>query len=1139
MTNKLNPVISELELSYTNSWYERTLAIDSPEWKKIRREVIKRAHNRCSFCAIGLSKYLTVDHIDGDATNNELTNLRANCPACDKIRHCGLAGINGELEVWNSQFSQTEIVQLTHDYFLANDQIPTANQIDHTAQKTSQTPFEVASRRFTFENSKQDPSLLNARAFFTPKMDFSYLYFKIWEAISNEPSVVVDMITAAASPAEQLLISTLNEQQQLAVLCQNQKICVIAGPGCGKTKTLISRIIFLVSRGVEIEQILVLTFSRKAIKEIRRRVREQLPASGRNSNIFNLHGFCYNFLRQHISWLGIKRDFQICDQDQQNSLIKRILKENLNLAKGNDTKTIREIERQIALAKIKAIRNARLINFEDLYGLSRLVAPHYQTYLEENEMLDFTDLLLKTFIILSESKPIREQTRAHFSHLLIDEFQDINNIQWEIINLLRNKDAMLFLVGDPNQSIYGFQGSSPDLIRSLQQRGEWINIYLNINYRSSSQIVELGNLFISNHPTEMVQNQLRQTKEDGPEVILAVHAQIEEIVEKIKKFAEENVQYQEMAVIYRNNSNSREIEQVLIKAKIPYEVLGSFKFIERAEIKDALAYLRMLIHNNNDATIRTLSLVESIGQTTLNMLEETARERELSILACLVEYYQGGKGKSFGKKIRSKQAENLKNFSETASFQQSKIENYESVYEFLNEVLKSFQYYDSLVDEEERLLNIQQLLNMIGNWETTNLLNGQGIAERTNEFLNYLTISFEDGQLKKTKDNLILTTVHQAKGLEFEVVFFTYLDQQIIPSERSNNSEVEEKRIFYVGITRAKDYLYLVSNTEQPSLFLDDLGLVPSEEFSGAKKLAQSAKILESLEADETEQIKDDKERAARNKKGVVIRSSGFKRTKEKKKLYCILEVLTRDGEEKLWCWKESLDFNKWMLVTRLQNGSQISYRARPWKDSLTVTDLTEIKEKIVWSTIARKLTEHRFAFLDIETSWSWQTGNEIVEIGYLIYEDSVLIMQKSFLVKPSNLKSLKEVNVYQNISLTALEQASDWATILPQIQSDLANSVLVSHNFKGFDYHCLRKGGFFAKDQLYYFFDTLGPAKLLLKENNWDGKSDLQNLIRKIRGDEYFEEPHRALPDALLHKELFDYLMRDKYEITLLYRIH
>lgn len=272
--------------------------------------------------------------------------------------------------------------------------------------------------------------------------------------------------------------------------------------------------------------------------------------------------------------------------------------------------------------------------------------------------------------------------------------------------------------------------------------------------------------------------------------------------------------------------------------------------------------------------------------------------------------------------------------------------------------------------------------------------------------------------------------------------------------------------------------------------------------------------------------------------KGIVLQNSGFRKDRQAR-LFCILTVRTATGQERVFCWKYSLPATKWSLAIKLKAGDQISYQGRSWDGGLQATNLIEAREKIVWSTVERELASLRLAFLDIETVTNWAAGNEIAEIAYQIYQDGQLVLESSFLVRPRDMRLSRTVNIYNNISIAALKKARNWETILPIIQEELAGAVIVSHNFKGFDYHCLQKAHFFQRGLTYYFFDTLAPAKLLVKERAWEGKSDLQNLIRKIRQNENFMEKHRALPDALLHKELFDYLMQNQKKITLLYRVH
>ncbi|MCE8162688.1 MAG: ATP-dependent helicase [Candidatus Moeniiplasma glomeromycotorum] len=618
------------------------------------------------------------------------------------------------------------------------------------------------------------------------------------------------------------IFQELNGQQKQAVYENHPRICVIAGPGCGKTRTLVSRLIYLLSeRKIPPGNVLVLTFAKKAIKEIKKRVFAYITTvSPRDLHIYNFHSFCFRVLNQHSYLLGFPDSkFPVYDRHEQETVIRKIIYQNNYNCDKKEVNTI--------LAYISGWKNGKLatdpLQFDQLTRQRYEIYQQYQEYLQNNKILDFNDLLLYTIKLFNYHPIVRKAYQEQFRHILLDEFQDINSIQWEVIKLILSSRQNIFLVGDPNQAIYGFQGATPQLIDSLAKDGQWKTIYLNINYRSTLNILQLANSFIQKNQSVLVNNLLTSLKPIGVRVSCR-RSSVRSIVEQIPWLLRwQKIQLNEIAILYRNNYLSTRIEQELVKRRIPYEILGSFKFIEREEIKDLLAYLRTTLYHDNLSLLRVLSLQTKIGARTIEKIEKNSRQQGVDIYHYLNNFNtitQLSQEKMMAKQIDKVGLVILK-----INHYQEKLVHPGSLYDFLNDILNDFKYWEHLktrVNSTEREKNVQQFLNIIQNWENKRKKEYPNLGELLNTFLQWILIAFEDKKLNKSRDNLVLSSVHQAKGLEFEVVFFVYLDQGTLPYKETQDL-AEEKRIFYVGITRAKRLLYLVSSQETYSPFLDEL----------------------------------------------------------------------------------------------------------------------------------------------------------------------------------------------------------------------------------------------------------------------------------------------------------------------------
>ena len=598
----------------------------------------------------------------------------------------------------------------------------------------------------------------------------------------------------------------LNEQQLKAVISNESKICVIAGPGCGKTKTLISRTVYLLKQKTN-KKILILTFGKKAIREIKERINNELKNADKSLaskvQIYNIHSFCYKFLRENYHFLDfLKPDFIVCDLQEQKNVLKQVFFE---LKINFDEKFLNEMNKEINAYKLELNIESftkSITNFK--------IYTTYQKLLKEVNKIYFSDLLVYTLEILERNESVRYLIEKIYGSILVDEFQDINQMQWKIIKFLNSSSSNLFLVGDPNQCIYGFQGAIPELIKNLEQDKNWRIFYLNINYRSNTNILNVSNIFLR-EDHNLIKNFLTTNKKERESVKIKKNFSTYKITEIIYYLLRlKKVPIGEIAVIYRSNYLSSFLEKELVKKKIPYQILGDYKFINRQEIRDVLSYLRAIVFQENSDLIRIISILKGIGENTVKKIESNSRKEGKKIF-----HYLLALNNKEQLDISEEKMIILRNFIDLLEIFRtwSSLEQEISVY--TEKVVEQFDYLNLIKEEKERIKNVERLINIVRAWEKES--EEKCIREQIIQFLNYLAISFEE---KKENGNfLILSSVHQVKGLEFSVVIFAYLDKEVIPSSISEDQR-EESRIFYVGITRAKKFLYLLSS-RTTSPFLD------------------------------------------------------------------------------------------------------------------------------------------------------------------------------------------------------------------------------------------------------------------------------------------------------------------------------
>lgn len=618
------------------------------------------------------------------------------------------------------------------------------------------------------------------------------------------------------------LLSGLNEKQKEAVLTTEGPVMVMAGAGSGKTRVLTRRIAYLINDlGVNPYSILAVTFTNKAAREMKERITDLLGIDTKFMWVSTFHSFCTRLLRVEAKYLGgmYTSNFQILDDEDTLKIIKKVVKE-LNLdddIKPNYFKNL-----------ISQMKNFPDFKLSDPFKerLLKSVYDKYQEYLALNNAFDFDDLLLKTVKVIKNNPEILTKYQDKFNYILVDEFQDTNKVQFELISLLAARYQNIFVVGDEDQSIYSFRGALVTNIRRFREVFPLTKlILLEENYRSTKAILDLANKVIKHNSSRVEKNLFTDRVDSIKPYYFKATNSYEEVIfvlEKIKELLDKGYSYKDFAILYRANYISRNFEDVFVKNKIPYVIYGGMSFFSRKEIKDVVAYLRLILNNNDNLSF--LRIVNEpkrkIGTTTLEKLAKLASDNNLSLFEAIPLVNNS----------------NLNKFYELINFLKDNVLNYE-----LND------YFDLLVDktnyleylksneEEERIENLNEFKSVLNEARDTYEGDNINILASLLQDLSLRT----DTDNKKDDDNVVkLMTFHQAKGLEFKVVFMVALEEGIFPSVNaySPSDLEEERRICYVGITRACERLYLSAANVRlmygreeyhtPSRFINEMELI-------------------------------------------------------------------------------------------------------------------------------------------------------------------------------------------------------------------------------------------------------------------------------------------------------------------------
>lgn len=636
-------------------------------------------------------------------------------------------------------------------------------------------------------------------------------------------------------------LKVLNEDQLKAVTTKSQHVRVIAGAGSGKTRVLTTRIVYVVKDwGIDPRKVLAITFTNKAANEMRSRINDLLPDDAGKVHISTIHSFCVTVLRQDIKNLGYPSNFTILDQDDQKSIVREAYKA-LNLdSKKYNTNGVLEYIANMKCAEL-GVQDAydRAYNY-----FEKGKAQIYEYYLKRQEQLyalDFDDLLLWTNHLYKTFPKVREKWQRKFQFILVDEFQDIDNIQYELLNLLTTEDTFLYVVGDPDQTIYTWRGANINIIMDFEHDYRPCEtIVLERNYRSTQIILGAANSLIK-YNKHRVEKNLYTANEEGSHIIhYKAPTEDDEAMYVAKKILElakkEEYEFNDIAVLYRSNYLSRSIEKCLIDYKIPYIIYGGVRFYERQEIKDALSYLRMLVGKDDLAFKRIINVPKrGIGNKTIDTLLEHARSNGITM-------YEAAKDLDYLKKNSIRElVEKIEDWTRRSA--EMPLE------QILQMILEESGYKVMLETSDDskdvdRLENLKELINDMYDYGANNP------DSSLDDYLQQVAL-YTDIQADRSGHFVSLMTVHSAKGLEFKNVFVVGLCDGVFPSEKSMAEGIkgleEERRLAYVAFTRAKEnlfltesmgYNYATNSSKVPSRFLEEIDDVFIEK-AGIKPLTE------------------------------------------------------------------------------------------------------------------------------------------------------------------------------------------------------------------------------------------------------------------------------------------------------------
>ncbi|EHK5157184.1 DNA helicase II [Vibrio parahaemolyticus] len=608
-----------------------------------------------------------------------------------------------------------------------------------------------------------------------------------------------------------LLLDGLNDKQREAVAAPLENLLVLAGAGSGKTRVLVHRIAWLMS----VEQaspfsIMSVTFTNKAAAEMRGRIEELMMGSASGMWNGTFHGICHRILRAHYLDAKLPEDFQIIDSDDQQRLLKRLIK-----AQNLDEKQwpARQVAWWINGKKDEGLRPAHIDAYHDPVTKTYLqLYTAYQEACDRAGLVDFAEILLRAHELLRDNKFVREHYQARFKHILVDEFQDTNNIQYAWLRMMAGPECHVMIVGDDDQSIYGWRGAKVENIEKFTREFPSVTtIRLEQNYRSTKTILEASNTLIANNTERMGKELWTDGVVGEPISVYSAYNELDEArfaVNKIKEWQDKGGALNDAAMLYRNNAQSRVLEEALIQAGLPYRIYGGMRFFERQEIKDALAYMRLMANRNDDAAFERVvnTPTRGLGDKTLETIRRAARDRGCTMweasVAMLDEQVLAGRA-----------AGALGRFIELiTALEDDTLEM--PLHEQTDHVIKYsglFAMYEQEKGEKSkaRIENLEELVTATRQFEKPEEAEEMSLLTA---FLTHAALEAGGGQADEFEDAVQLMTLHSAKGLEFPLVFMVGVEEGMFPSQMSAEEAgrlEEERRLCYVGMTRAMQKLYI------------------------------------------------------------------------------------------------------------------------------------------------------------------------------------------------------------------------------------------------------------------------------------------------------------------------------------------
>ena len=654
--------------------------------------------------------------------------------------------------------------------------------------------------------------------------------------MTDDLDFVIDQAEAADVS---YILDSLNEAQREAVTAPPGHVLVLAGAGSGKTRVLVHRIAWLCQvEAVSPFNIFAVTFTNKAAAEMRSRVEklQGMPSAGMWVGTF--HGLSHRLLRSHWKEAGLTQTFQILDADDQYRLIRRVLKA---LELDESRWPPKQAQAFINARKDEGQRPQHVdTSHNPVYTQLVRIYTAYEAACQRAGVIDFAELLLRTLELLRDNDSLLAHYQHRFRHILVDEFQDTNTIQYAMVRLLAGVNNKVFIVGDDDQAIYAWRGARVENIHRFQKDFKDAQVIrLEQNYRSTTTILSAANALID-HNSDRLGKKLWTSGEDG-EPILCYNAfnELDEarfVIDRAKQWAEQGHARADIAILYRSNAQSRVFEERLVNEAIPYRVYGGLRFFERAEIKDALAYLRLLDNRNDDASFERVvnTPTRGIGDRSVEKIREIARARDYSM-------WEAARALLDGNELAARATNAIAGFVQlidTMDADTNGLDLFEQV-EHVIHACGLIEHYSKEKTEkaEARVENLEELVTAARGFdfdaEASANEEWQEMGKLT-AFLTHAALEAGEGQAKEWEDCIQLMTLHSAKGLEFPLVFIVGLEEGLFPSQRSLDEEgklEEERRLCYVGITRARKQLVLTS-AEHRRLYGQDMYPVPSRFIS-------------------------------------------------------------------------------------------------------------------------------------------------------------------------------------------------------------------------------------------------------------------------------------------------------------------